>query len=171
MAKKKIAESRPLDITAAENQRTIQVADIRLISSDLTPLSDDEQVKESRFVFTIDAVIDDHSAYSQMQVEVTHIGSQETSDFNGYFLRFNLLGIFIGSEEATPEDLAEFARMYTLTILWPYAREYTGDQLRRAGVPFDSLPIINPQVITEKLLTGDFISVKILSPASTALLK
>jgi preprotein translocase subunit SecB len=74
-----------------------------------------------------------------------------------------MLGVFTTENVVQPEALADFARMYTLSILWPYAREYTSDQLRRAGQPFESLPIINPQMITEKLIEGGLVKIEISS--------
>jgi len=60
----------------------------------------------------------------------------------------------VSEDKIQPKALANFIRMYTLSVLWSYAREYTSDQLHRAGLPFDSLPNINPQVVTKGLIDG-----------------
>jgi preprotein translocase subunit SecB len=52
--------------------------------------------------------------------------------------------------------------MYTLTILWPYAREYASDQFRRAGNHELVLPILNPQVVTQHIIEHDLVEVDIL---------
>jgi preprotein translocase subunit SecB len=95
---------------------------------------------------------------------VISVGEDDNTPQAGYELQFTLLGVFVAEDEIQPEALGGFARTYTLSILWPYAREYTADQLRRAGQPFDALPIINPQVVTEKLVEADLVEIKIISP-------
>jgi hypothetical protein len=61
-------------------------------------------------------------------------------------------------------EFVDFVKMYTLTILWPYAREYATDQFRRVGNDGAILPIINPQVVTQKIIEGNLIEVKIVPP-------
>jgi preprotein translocase subunit SecB len=67
-------------------------------------------------------------------------------------LEFVLAGFFSCTEEIVDFDLSDFARQYTLSILWPYAREYASDVFKRSGFPFPELPIINPQSVTDDLL-------------------
>ena len=100
-------------------------------------------------------------AYGQLQTQVVFVSSEEGEPLRGCWLRFILVGTFAGDEGISPEELGEFARIYTLSISWPYAREYTSDQFRRTGEPFDSLPVINPQVLTEAILDAGLVEVVI----------
>ncbi len=57
-------------------------------------------------------------------------------------------------------------KMYTLTILYPYAREYASEQFRRAGNHNVVLPIINPQVVTQQMIEMNFVNVQIIQTDS-----
>ena len=152
-------QPKAVDVSTPETQNVIQCTQIRLLHSVLHPLSE-EEIKtrgESGFVFKIQAYIEDQRALSHLETEVAFIDpGQECS---GIFLRFGMVAEFTGAEAVSSENLADFARFYTLPIVWPYAREYASDQLRRAGAAFVSLPIINPQVVTETLIENDLVEV------------
>jgi preprotein translocase subunit SecB len=153
-----------VDVSQPETHFQVQCSDIRLISSLLQPVELQEEDHEpSRFVFKIDGSIEGKTAYSTLDVEVVSINDDEDGDIHAYELRFLMLGVFTTETDIEPETFADFIRLYTLSILWPYAREYTSDQLRRAGQSFESLPIINPQMITEKLIEGGLIKINMIS--------
>lgn len=155
-------DTQAIDVSNPETHYQVQCADIRLLSSNLRLLpADQEQDLESRFVFKIKVAVQEKIAFTQLHVDVIVIASESDESRSGCELRFTLGGVFTAEGEIQPAALGDFARMYSLSILWPYAREYTSDQLRRAGLPFAALPIINPQVVTEKLIEGGLVEVEL----------
>lgn len=155
-------DARAVDVSNAETHYQVQCADIRLLSSNLGLFTvDQEQGSESRFVFKIKVAVQEKIAFAQLHVDVVAITSESDEPLSGCELQFVLVGVFTAEGEIQPAALGDFARMYSLSILWPYAREYTSDQLRRAGLPFEALPIINPQVVTEKLIEGGLVEVEL----------
>ncbi len=162
-------EKNSVDVSRPGSQSRIQCADIKLVSSLLRPLDKekDKAQKESRFIFKIKAYVRENIALSYLDTQVVFVSSVEGEQLGGYWLRFSLLATFITNDDIKPEELGNFAKMYTLSILWPYAREYTGDQFRRVGASFDVLPIINPQVITEHMVNTGLIDVEIIQSNET----
>lgn len=154
------SESKAMDVTSPETHYQVQCAEVRLLSSQLKPLKPGKSEKAaSHFAFKIQVTIKGSAAHSRLAVHVIAVDEDEKG-LPGFELKFSLLGVFVGEPATTPEVLAQFARLYTLSILWPYAREYTSDQLRRVGQPFDALPIINPQVVTERLIEAGLVEVE-----------
>lgn len=152
-----------VDVTSQETHFSIQCDDIRLISSLFRPLAEEDEAPEgSRFTFKISAIVQDNEAFSHLETQVIYLSVDDMDERKGYFLRFGLVAKFSGDVEIDTEQVADFVRYYTLSILWPYAREYAGDQLRRAGEACLSLPIINPQVVTERLIEDDLVLVEII---------
>jgi hypothetical protein len=151
-----------VDVTSPDTHNQVQCVELRLLSSKLQPLKKlDENPRVSHFRFKIVGSITGDTAFSELHVQVIFASAENAKPSIDYELQFILLGIFVSDGTLQTEALAEFVRMYTLSIFWPYAREYTSDQLRRAGQRFDSLPIINPQVVTRKLIDGKLVKVKI----------
>lgn len=157
-------DEKAVDVTGQETHYSIQCDDIRLISSLFRPLTDEDQALEgSRFSFKISAFVEGNQAFSHLETQVIYLSGEDEGERKGYFLRFGLVARFTGDAQIDAEQMAGFVRYYTLSILWPYAREYAGDQLRRTGEDCLSLPIINPQVVTERLVEGDLIQVEIVA--------
>lgn len=155
-------DAQAVDVTNPETHYQVQCADVRLVSSNLSLVeADGDQDTASRFVFKIKVAVHEKIAFAQLQVDVVAIASESDQPRSGCELQFVLVGVFTAEGEIQPAALGDFARMYSLSILWPYAREYTSDQLRRAGLPFAALPIINPQVVTEKLIEGGLVEVEL----------
>lgn len=155
-------EENKVEVSAANSSYRIQCKAVRLLSSHLEPLNPDEESDlDSRFSFNIQVDVTDDAAFAQLHTQVILVTSGEEEPLRGYRLQFVLVGVFAGDQTVTPNILGDFTRMYTLSILWPYAREYTSDQFRRTGDPFDSLPIINPQVLTESMIESKLIEVRI----------
>jgi hypothetical protein len=162
MATKDLSKDpKSVDVSNPETQYRVQCARVNLVSSALNPLTDDIKETESKFVFKITAFVNKNVAFSLLDVQVFWIKSQKNEPVAGYKLRFGFEGMFIGEDAIPPDQLADFVKMYTLSILWPYAREYTSDQFRRTGQLFDQLPVINPQIVTENLVKNNLITVKI----------
>jgi len=160
-------DNRAVDVSTAETQYRVQCDDVRLFSSLLRPLMDEDGEQEnSRFSFKISAFIHNNEAQSQLETQVVYVTDSESDEIRGYFLRFGFLAKFIAGDKINPEEMSDFASLYTLSILWPYAREYASDQLRRTGEKFISLPIINPQVVTEHLIEEDLVEIIILDNSS-----
>lgn len=154
------SNAKAMDVTSPETHYQVQCSEVRLLSSQLKPLKPGKSEKAaSHFAFKIHVTIKDNAALSRLMVHVIAV-DEDGKGLPGFDLKFSLLGVFVGNESTPSQVLAEFARLYTLSILWPYAREYTSDQLRRAGQPFDALPIINPQVVTERLIEAGLVEVQ-----------
>ena len=153
-------EPNAVEVSSSESQYHIQCEDVRLISSQLRPiLQAEDDFPDSLIAFRIKAYVESQQALSVLEVQVKHISKDEDEEIRRYYLRFSLLANFVSSQEIDREEMADFARMFTLSILWPYAREYASDQLQRAGEDFVSLPIINPQVVTERLIAEDLVEI------------
>jgi len=150
-----------VDVSGAETHSLVQCSQVSLVKSMLQPIVDYDKVDISRFLFKIEITVERRTAYAHLHAQVAALS--DTPDLPGCSLNFTLMGVFRSEGEMPPEALGDFARYYTLSILWPYAREYTSDQLRRVGLPFEGLPIINPQVVTEKLIEADLVELKIIS--------
>ena len=149
-----------VDVTSDETRFVVQCEDIRLISSDLKPLVVEEEAdKITHFAFRIHAVVEGQKAYSYLEVLVNYLITDKTDELQGFQLSYVLMGTFFARQGMLSEDLGQFVKMYTLSILWPYAREYATDQLRRAGTIDAVLPIINPQVVTEHIVENNLVEV------------
>jgi preprotein translocase subunit SecB len=152
-----------VDVTQEETHYSVQCEDVRLISSILKPLVVEEDTEKStKLAFRINAVVDGNQAYSYLEVVSKNVFLEDPSSLQGFQLSYVLMGTFSSSEKMTSEELAEFVKMYTLSILWPYAREYATDQFRRTGISDIILPIIKPQVVTEHIVENDLVKVEII---------
>lgn len=141
-----------------ESKNSVQCVDVRLISSEFNPLIDEEAKPDQKIQFKIRAFIKENQAFSQLETRILFTPSN-FEDISGFSLRFKLLVKFLADDNLPENELAEFVRFYTLTILWPYAREFASDQLRRAGYFKLILPIINPQIITKRLIEDELIEI------------
>jgi len=159
-------EDNAVDVSQAESHYVIQCEDIRLISSMLQPIiAEDESSGESQFAFRIWAMVEKVDAYSYLEVQAKLFIPGEPEEMQGYDLRFVLMARFHPQDEIPSEEMADFVKTYTLSLLWPYAREYASDQLRRTGEHEVVLPIINPQSVTEQLVENDLVEVEIIEQA------
>lgn len=150
------------EIMNAEQHSRVQCSQIQLVSSTLLPLDPEKEKEgESRFTFKVKVDVQGNDATSQLKTQVVFVSSKEGEPLKGYWLQFILVGMFVGDEGISPEILGDFVRMYTISILWPYAREYASDQFQRTGEPFFALPIINPQVLTDNVIKSGLIEVEI----------
>lgn len=169
-AKQKITkkENPIVDVSSESTHYMVQCEDIRLISSSLTPvIKKSEADKPARFAFRVRAIVEEKKAYSYLEVLANHSASNHQDQVAGFNLSFVLMGTFSTEQDITPEQLGEFIKMYTVTILWPYAREYSTDQFRRAGGHEVVLPIINPQVVTEHIVENNLVEVQIIGKKKT----
>lgn len=154
-----------VDVTAEETHSMVQCEDIRLIVSSLKPLIVDEARDTStRFAFRVRATIEGQKAYSYLEMKVNYFFEDSDDELQGFNLSYVLMGTFSTESELKPEDFAHFIKMYTVSILWPYAREYASDQFRRAGNHEVVLPIINPQVVTQQIVENNLVEVEIIEP-------
>lgn len=154
-----------VEVSDSERQYSIQCEDIRLIKSSLEPINGEKapDIVNSHLGFSIYALVDVDKVYSYLNVHLVHSVPGELKEVQGYELKFVYMASFTSTENIAPEEFGEFAKFYTLSLLWPYAREYVSDQLRRIGEDDFVLPIINPQVITKHLIENDLVKVKFLN--------
>jgi preprotein translocase subunit SecB len=163
MAKKIKSAVAEVDVTSAETHASVQCEDIRLIVSSLKPLLvDTDRDTSTRFAFRVRATIEGQKAFSYLEVKVNHFFKEQTDGLQGFNLSYVLMGTFSTSAPLKPRDFAHFIKMNTVTILWPYAREYASDQFRRAGNHEIVLPIINPQVVTKQIVENNLVDVEII---------
>lgn len=152
-----------VDVSSEPTHYAVQCEDIRLISSSLVPvINKSEAKKPARFAFRVRAIVEEKKAFSYLEVVANHAASNHQDKVAGFNLAFVLMGTFSTTQNITPEQLGDFIKMYTVTILWPYAREYSTDQFRRAGGHEVVLPIINPQVVTEHIVENNLVEVQII---------
>lgn len=155
-----------VDVSDKESHAAVQCDNIRLISSSLAPILDKAEADKSDHVaFRVRAIVEENKAYSYLEVIARHKVIGHPGQVVGFNLAFVLMGTFSVQQEMTPEDLANFVKLYTVTILWPYAREFATNQFRRTGSDDVVLPIINPQVVTEHIVENNLVDVQIISKA------
>jgi len=151
-------DPKAVDVSSPETQATVQCESVYLYSSTLQFLGPGGEEKATRISFKIQAMVVDQVALCDLESEVIFIPEPEEPAF-GWSLRFTIIGRFSASQDLTPEDLGEFVKFNALTILWPYAREFASDQIRRVGEYQLVLPVINPQVVTKNLIEDDLVEV------------
>lgn len=156
-----VPEQTAVDVSSPETHYHIQCDEVRLVSSLFHPLVEEEDIPdETSFSFEIKAFVQENEAISHLETQVIYFFADEAQGSDSkYYLRFGLMVKFVGDEGISPEEMSDFSKLYTLSILWPYAREYVSDHFRRAGESYVSLPVINPQVVTEQLIEEDLVEV------------
>ena len=116
-----------------------------------------DKVLDKKLHFSLSPGIYDHLLLSELKISIVNIFPE--NDKFAQVLSFSLVGVFISDENVKNEDLAEFGKYYSLSILWPYAREFSQDIFQRTGFSWDCLPIINPQDVTKKMIDNEEITV------------
>jgi preprotein translocase subunit SecB len=162
--KKKNTQHQPVavDVSNEDTHASVQCEDIRLISSMLKPIIAKKDADNlPGFTFRIRALVEGKKAYSYLEVLINQFITGHPSKLTGFELSYVLMGTFISHQNMRPEDLGDFVKFYSLTILWPYAREYATDVFRRTGTTEVVLPIINPQVVTELIVENNLVEVEI----------
>jgi preprotein translocase subunit SecB len=138
-------------------ENLIECLNIGLKECSLVPLPS-ERKEEPRIQFAITPIVfGNDRLISELRICLINIVSEEP--FAGQELTFAMAGVFKGSEETTKEQMGEFGQLYTLSILWPYAREFAQDILHRTGRRYSPLPVINPTGTTLDLLEQGQITV------------
>ena len=148
------------DINEEIQSYPIQILDAILHHSFAAPLPEDHDHKESKLNVHIQITIHKQQAQALLFIESIIIDDQTNG---GYGLRFGILGSFQAPEVVSQENLGEFAKMHSLSFLWPYAREYSSSLIRRMSINAPPLPIINPQTMTPKLIENELVKVQILT--------
>lgn len=138
----------------------IEFLDAILHHSFAAPLPQDDEDKSTNLSFNIEVSV--HQKQIQVLLHLEYIIITDDEPFSGYGLKIGILGSLRASEDTPTEVLAEYGKVNSLTFLWPYAREYTSDLIRRMSIEADPLPIINPQIVTESLVEGGLITVEML---------
>lgn len=107
------------------------------------------------------------SVFKNLLLSELHIRIVNSIPNNDQFvqiLNFSLIGIFTVDEGITKEAIGDFGTNYSISILWPYAREFSQDIFQRAGFPAQCLPIINAQEVTKDMVDKGLIKVKFQDP-------
>jgi len=145
-----------------ENQETyqIQMLDAILHYSFAAQLPENHGHRQNALVTSIHVDVYQHQVQALLQVEYILIPDEESQ--TGYGLKFGILGSLQASENMPAEELGHYAKIHSLSFLWPYAREYSSDLIRRMSLNAPPLPIINPQTMTRALVEDGLIEVEIL---------
>lgn len=117
-----------------------------------------EKVVDRKLHFSLFPGVYDHLLLSELRVSIVNFIPE--NDKFAQLLTFSLVGVFTSGDNVTNEDLGEFGKYYSLSIIWPYAREFSQDIFQRTGFSWDCLPIINPRDVTMKMIDSGDITVK-----------
>lgn len=144
-----------------QNDNSIECVDIKLIRSSLEPFNANELVEN--FDISIKGKVIDFLSISDVNFSATHknINASDTPK-DGYKLDFTFTIVFRGNKGIEPEILRRFTELYSLSISWPYVREYVDSIFSRCGESDFLLPIINPQRMTEELIKSGSISIELI---------
>jgi len=129
------------------------------LAESMLKILDIENKANPTIKFKINILIRQNLILSQLSTHIIQLTEEKKEKPIKFSLDFDIFGTFIADVGLKPSDLSEFAKLYSLSILWPYAREYASDQFRRVEFEFSSLPIINPQLVTKDLLNKKLIKV------------
>lgn len=124
------------------------------------PLPPNHDKTHSNLEMTINVHI--YQQQVQALLQITYILLANDDENSGYELQFGILGSLRAAPDMPETELAQYAKLHSLTFLWPYAREYTSDLIRRMAIDAPPLPIINPQVVTRMMVEEGHIEVEIL---------
>jgi len=154
-----MARKEVINTTESEVKFFIECADIKLLNSNLIPLQN--KIKEDIDVL-ISAKVIEFLSISNLNVKITHKNKKRNdTPMKGYQFDLTYSVIFRSSEGTPTNLLGEFTKLYTISILWPYVREYVHDTFSRCGESDFLLPLINPQVFTENLIKSKKINVEV----------
>lgn len=144
--------------TDEDYQKTlIQCERVSLRECNLSAVNPEEHKDEPPVQFAIQPVVfGNDKMVSELKVCASNFRKNAKV---GFILNFTMVAYFRGSENTTKEQLGEFGQLYTLSILWPYAREFAQDMFMRSGFPGSLLPVINPTATTEDMMKQKMIEV------------
>jgi preprotein translocase subunit SecB len=138
----------------------IKFLDAILHHSFAAPLPNEHEHEHTGLRANIQVNIYQNQVQALLQVEYILIIDEETHE--GYGLNFGILGSLEAPKEMPQEELADYAKIYSLSFLWPYAREYSSSLIRRMSINAVPLPIINPQTMTKMMVDEGLVQVDIL---------
>lgn len=142
------------------NLYTVHFVDAILHHSFAAPLPDNHKHKHTELSINIQVNVYHHQVQALLHVDYVLITDEKTQ--TGYGLNFSILGKLKASDNMPQDELANYAKIHSLAFLWPYAREYNSDLIRRMSINAPSLPIINPQTMTKALVEEGLIELDIL---------
>lgn len=144
----------------------IKCEKIYLLSSSYCQEAADTNKGYAKLDFSIDVDLYDDHYTSKLNVHANYLNSSGEANKFGQSLSFCIAGVFTTNEMPKKEVLINFAKLYSLSILWPYAREYASDVFRRTGYSYPVFPIVNPQGLTKQLIKNKKITINDLSVSS-----
>jgi preprotein translocase subunit SecB len=158
MTKNRINSTPKHNLADATSGNEIHVINIALRSTNLVDLPEDKKDLE-KIAWILSPRISKNNLYSELNVRVINTISDDP--YFAQILTFSIVGHFVKDDDVSDESFVDFGRDYSLSILWPYAREYANDVFQRTGVPCELLPIINAQTTTEEMVEAGKIKVEI----------
>lgn len=132
---------------------------VNLLLSNYSQEEVSESTNQAKLDIGIEVDIHDNGFVSRLHVTENFISAIDENNKVCHRLSFCLAGYFACADQSTKEDIKLVGQLHSLSILWPYAREYSSDVFRRIGCAYPILPIINPQDLTQKLIENNEIKV------------
>lgn len=152
-SKKKVPEIENI----SEKETYIKCERVNLKSCNLQFIPQDKVVNQNLH-FSLIARVFEKLLLSELNVQVVNF-FPENNQF-AQILTFSLVGVFTSGSDVTKDVLGDFGKSYTLSILWPYAREFSQDMFQRTGFTWECLPVINAQDTTMKMIENGEIKVE-----------
>ncbi len=150
----------PANQVNTNDQSIFKSESINLIHSSFKQNDAESKKSTARFEFSISADVYTDFIVSKLTVKLRNQIALENHQTIVQSFECCFAGYFSTSPTAPEDARINFAKINSLSIIWPYAREYISDTLRRTGIPFPILPIINPQVVAEKLDQEDLVHIQ-----------
>jgi hypothetical protein len=135
----------------------IQCEKVTLRECNFSYINPDEYKDEPKIKFAVQPLVfNNQKMISELKVCILNI---QTTKRLGQLLKFTMVAFFKGDENTTTAMLGEFGQLYSLSILWPYAREFAQDTFSRSGLSSSPLPVINPTATTQDMMRQGLIEV------------
>ncbi len=135
----------------------IQCEKVCLRECSFNPVNPEEHHDDPQVQFAIQPVVfDSIKMISELKVCLLNLRVNKKV---GFLLKFTIVAYFKSKGNTTKEQLGEFGQLYSLSILWPYAREFAQTMFARSGFSMPTLPVINPTSTTDDMLKQGLINV------------
>jgi len=158
MAKKNekvLPESNVITQDDKENQIKCERVNLKSCGLNFVPT---EKAGDQKLQFSLNCRVFENLLLSELQIRM--VNDFPENDQFSQVLQFQMVGVFSSGKAVSKENLGNFGKHYTLSILWPYAREFSQDLLQRTGFSWKCLPIVNAQETTKEMIENNSITVE-----------
>jgi preprotein translocase subunit SecB len=137
----------------------IQCEKISLRECNLVAINSIEHKNDPELKFAVQPVVfGDNHLLSELKICLVNNNVNPKANL-GFILNFTYMAVFSGPDTLTKEQMGEFGQLYTLSTLWPYAREFAQNIFLRTNFQTKPLPIINPTSTTAEMINQGLINV------------